>query len=73
MQTRMDLAPALCAYDDDWSSTFGIIQAWRGHTHFLTRRLPNVRTEISLHTLACNLQRVMAALGTKPLFGAIRA
>lgn len=24
---------------------FGTIKAWMGHTHFLTRRLPNVRTE----------------------------
>lgn len=26
---------------------FGTIKAWMGHTHFLTRRLPNVRTEWS--------------------------
>ena len=44
-----------------------------GHTHFLTRRLPNVKTEISLHILAYNMKRVMAVLGTKALLEAIRA
>ena len=38
-----------------------------GHTHFLTKRLPNVKTEISLHILAYNMKRVIAFLGTKPL------
>ncbi len=31
------------------------------------KRLPNVKTEISLHIFAYNLKRVMAILGTKPL------
>ena len=37
------------------------------------KRLPNVKTEISLHILAYNMKRVMAVLGTKPLMEAIRA
>ena len=52
---------------------FGTIKAWMGHTHFLMKRLPNVKTEISLHILAYNMKRVMAVLGTKPLMEAIRA
>ena len=41
---------------------FGTIKAWMGHTHFLMKRLPNVKTEISLHILAYNMKRVMAEL-----------
>lgn len=44
-----------------------------GHTHFLMRRLGNVKTEISLHVLAYNLKRVMQILGTGPLIAAMRA
>jgi transposase len=44
-----------------------------GHTHFLMKRLNNVKTEISLHILAYNLKRVMQILGTDPLIAAIRA
>ena len=43
-----------------------------GHTHFLMKRLPNVKTEISLHILAYNLKRVMQILGTGPLIAAMR-
>ncbi len=34
-----------------------------GSTHFLTRRLENVSTEMSLHVLAYNLKRVISILG----------
>ncbi len=44
-----------------------------GATHFLMKRLRNVKTEISLHVLAYNLKRVMQILGTGPLIAAIRA
>ena len=52
---------------------FGTLKAWMGHTHFLTRTLPRVSTEMSLHVLAYNLKRVMAIMGTQPLMAAIRA
>ena len=74
LQTRMDLR--LRAMRDRRSLVehpFGTIKAWMGHTHFLMKRLPNVKTEISLHILAYNMKRVMAVLGTKPLIEAIRA
>jgi len=44
-----------------------------GHAHFLTKRLPNVKGEISIHILAYNMKRVMTVPGTKPLMEAIRA
>ncbi len=34
-----------------------------GTTHFLTRGLEHVGTEMSLHVLAYNLKRVMRVLG----------
>src|SRR5665213_1762522 len=34
-----------------------------GATHFLTKRLPNVATEMSLNVLAYNLTRVMNIVG----------
>jgi transposase len=52
---------------------FGTIKSWMGATHFLTRGLANVRTEIGLQVLAYNLKRVMAIVGIAPLMAAIRA
>ena len=42
---------------------FGTIKMWMGSTHFLMKRLKNVRTEMALHVLAYNLKRVMSILG----------
>src|SRR5664279_223833 len=42
---------------------FGTLKHWMGSTHFLTRRLDNVSTEMSLHVLAYNLKRVIAIMG----------
>ena len=52
---------------------FGTIKAWMGSTHFLTKTLERVSTEMSLHVLAYNLKRVMSLLGVAPLIEAIRA
>ena len=52
---------------------FGTIKMWMGATHFLMKRLKNVRTEMTLHVLAYNLKRVMSILGVGPLMAAIRA
>ena len=51
---------------------FGTLKAWMGATHFLTKTLPRVRTEMSLHVLAYNLKRVMQIFGVKPLIAAMR-
>ena len=52
---------------------FGTIKAWMGPTHFLMKRLKNVRTEMALSVLAYNLTRVMNILGIRPLIAAIKA
>jgi len=44
-----------------------------GSTHFLTRTLPRVSTEMSLHVLAYNMKRMLNLVGAKPLIEAIRA
>jgi hypothetical protein len=44
-----------------------------GATHFLTRTLPRVSAEMSLHVLAYNLKRAMQILGVEQLMAAIRA
>jgi len=52
---------------------FGTLKAWMGYTHFLTKTLKHVSTEMSLHVLAYNFKRVLAILGVKPLLNAIQA
>jgi transposase len=52
---------------------FGTIKAWMGATHFLTKTIPRVSTEISLHILAYNLKRAMQVVGITPLMKAMRA
>lgn len=51
---------------------FGTLKHWMGSTHFLTRRLANVRTEMSLHVLAYNLKRVISLLGIAKTMKAMR-
>jgi hypothetical protein len=52
---------------------FGTLKAWMGSTHFLTKTLDKVSTEMSLHVLAYNMKRMMNIVGTKTLIEAIRA
>jgi transposase len=52
---------------------FGTLKAWMGYTHFLTKTLKHVSTEMSLHVLAYNFKRVLSILGVKPLLHAIQA
>jgi transposase len=52
---------------------FGTLKAWMGSTHFLTKTLDRVSTEMSLHVLAYNLKRMMAIYGVKPLIEAMKA
>ncbi len=52
---------------------FGTIKARMGATHFLMKRLKNVRTEMALSVLAYNPTRVMNILGIEPLMAAMRA
>jgi len=52
---------------------FGTLKAWMGSTHFLTKTLDRVSTEMSLHVLAYNMKRMMNIIGTKSLIEAIGA
>ena len=52
---------------------FGTLKAWMGATHFLTKTLPRVSTEMSLHVLAYNMKRVMNLLGVGTLIDGMRA
>ena len=52
---------------------FGTIKARMGATHFLMKRLKNVRTEMALSVLAYNFTRVMNIIGIGPLLQAMRA
>ena len=51
---------------------FGTLKHWMGYTHFLTRPIANVSTEMSLHVLAYNLKRVIALLGFAKTMKAMR-
>ena len=51
---------------------FGTLKNWMGATHFLTRTLVHVGTEMSLHVLAYNMKRVLSILGTQRTMRAMR-
>jgi transposase len=51
---------------------FGTLKSWMGHTHFLTKGLRKVSTEMSLCVLAYNLKRMISMLGVKQLIATIR-
>lgn len=51
---------------------FGTLKHWMGSTHFLTKTLAHVGTEMSLHVLAYNLKRVMRILGMARTMKAMR-
>ena len=64
MQRRLDRKPeAMTLRRSTVEHVFGTLKHWMGTTHFLTRRLEHVSTEMSLHVLAYNLKRVMQVLG----------
>ena len=74
MQARLDAHPETMRVRRQTAEhPFGTLKAWMGATHFLTKTLPRVRTEMSLHVLAYNLKRMMAILGAQPLMAALRA
>jgi hypothetical protein len=74
MQDRLDRTPeASRIRRRTVEHPFGTLKAWMGSTHFLTKTLPKVRTEMSLHVLAYNLKRMMKILGIVALIEAIKA
>jgi transposase len=74
MQERLDRHPkAMRIRRATVEHAFGTLKAWMGATHFKTRTLEKVRTEMSLHVLAYNLKRVIAIMGVGPLIQAMQA
>src|ERR1022692_248903 len=74
MQARLDHMPdAMGIRRQTVEHPFGTLKAWMGATHFLTRTLPKVRTEMSLLVLAYNIKRMIKIFGVGPLMEAIRA
>ena len=74
MQTRLEKMPDAARIRRQTAEhVFGTLKSWMGATHFLMKRLPNVRTEMSLHVLAYNMKRAMQIFGVVPLIQVIRA
>ena len=74
MQIRLDKAPdSMRIRRQTVEHPFGTLKAWMGATHFLTKTMDRVSTEMSLHVLAYNLKRVMKLLGTTTLMEAMVA
>ncbi|SEJ66748.1 Transposase DDE domain-containing protein [Pseudomonas linyingensis] len=65
MQSRLDQAPEMMRIRRQTvEHPFGTLKSWMGATHFLTRTLDRVSTEMSLHVLAYNLKRVLRLMGS---------
>lgn len=74
MQARLERMPeAMRIRRQTVEHPFGTIKAWMGSTHFLTKTLEKVKTEMSLHVLAYNLKRMINILGVGPLMKALAA
>jgi transposase len=74
VQERLDASPqAMRMRRETVEHPFGTMKARMGATHFLTKTLPKVATEMALSVLAYNLTRVMNIVGVKPLIAAIGA
>jgi hypothetical protein len=68
MQERLDRQPEMMRVRRQTvEHPFATLKHWMGWTHFLTKTLARVRTEMSLHVLAYNLKRVMRILGIEKL------
>jgi Transposase DDE domain len=50
---------------------FGTLKSWMGYTHFLTKTVGRVSTEMSLHVLAYNLKRAIKIVGMSVLMEAM--
>ena len=73
MQRRLDRKPeAMTLRRRTIEHVFGTLKHWMGSTHFLTRRLKHVGTEMSLHVLAYNFKRLIKLLGIEKTIKAMR-
>ena len=74
VQRRLDENPnAMRLRRETVEHPFGTIKMRMGATHFLMKRLKNVKTEMALSVLAYNLTRVMNIIGIGPLMAEIQA
>jgi transposase len=74
MQARLNAMPdAMLVRKKTVEHPYGTIKSWMGATHFQTKSLEKVRTEMSLHVLAYNLKRVINILGSKMLIQAMQS
>ena len=74
MQSRLDQSPEMMRISRQTvEHPFGTLKSWMGATHFLTKTLDWVSTEMSLHVLAYNFKRVLNLLGNSALMAAIKA
>ena len=74
MLTRLnDLPEAMAIRRATVEHPFGTLKSWMGATHFLTKRLKNVKTEMSLSVLAYNIRRMISMFGVKKLIRVIQA
>jgi Transposase DDE domain len=74
VQARLDQHPEKMAMRRQTAEhPFGTIKCWMGATHFLTKRLPKVATEMALNVLAYNMKRVLAIIGVAGLLEALAA
>lgn len=72
MQVRLERMPdAMKIRRRTVEHPFGTIKSWMGATHFLTKTLTNVKTEMSLQVLAYNIKRMIAIFGVGLLIRAI--
>lgn len=73
VQRRLDRSPdSMAIRRKTVEHVFGTFKSWMGYTHFLTKKLTNVSTEMSLHVLAYNLRRVISILGFDGIMNAMR-
>jgi len=74
VQQRLDRKPdAMTLRRRTVEHVFGTLKHWMGSTHFLTRTLEHVSTEMSLHVLAYNLKRLISMLGIAGTMKAIQS
>lgn len=73
MQARLERMPdAMRVRRRTVEHVFGTIKDWMGRSHFKTRTLEKVGTEMSLHVLAYNMKRAINMLGAPKMIAAMR-
>ena len=71
MQARLDRGPdKMATRRSTVEHPFGTLKAWMGATHFTTKALDKISTEMSLHVFAYNLKRVINNMGSTHLIEA---